>query len=317
MQTNSPGGKGGGLQAPETLVILNPVAGGGRADRVWRRLEPKARARLGELLVRRTSRAGEAESVARASAHSTALTLVVGGDGTIHEVVNGLLAERDSARLAVIPAGSGNDFARNLGMPLSAEAAFDRLGRLEPRRVDVGRCATPEPESARLFVNSLSLGVSAQANRVALRLGRAIPGRLRYPLAGFLALLAQGPARYRVSSAGQLLHQGEVLNLTVANGASFGAGLLIAPAARPDDGILDLVLIGPLGRIRALRALSRLRRGAHLSQRGIRVVPLRDPVTITSVAEPGTMLLEADGENFSLAGELSVGILPGRLLLCN
>ncbi|HEV8150667.1 MAG TPA: hypothetical protein VGP61_10830, partial [Gemmatimonadales bacterium] len=99
------------------------------------------------------------------------------------------------------------------------------------------------------------------------------------------------------------------------NGASFGGGLLISPASRPDDGALELVLIGPLGRLRMLGAFSRLRSGSHVTMRGIRVLVLLDPIQIAR--ESGPLLLEADGENLTATSELTVELIPARLLLCN
>jgi YegS/Rv2252/BmrU family lipid kinase len=303
---------------PGTLVIVNPVAGSGRGERIWQRLEPKVRARLGQLMLQRTAGPGDAESIARANASAGGLTIVVGGDGTVHEVVNGVLTDRNSRRLAVIPAGSGNDFARNLKIPLDPAQAVDRLGQGELRHLDVGHYSLRSPDGtvhSRLFVNSLSVGVSARANRLAARMRRILPGTLRYPLAGLVALLAEAPARYRVTAARETIHHGKALNLTLANGASFGGGLRISPGSLPDDGALDLVLIGPLGRMRALLALARLRSGSHVAMRGIRVLRLRDPIRIAR--ERGPLLIEADGESFRATGELTIELLPARLILCN
>ncbi|HEV8148744.1 MAG TPA: diacylglycerol kinase family protein, partial [Gemmatimonadales bacterium] len=200
------------MPTSETLVIVNPVAGSGRGERIWRLLEPRVRARLGEIVLRRTGAPGDAESSARTHATSGGLTLVVGGDGTVHEVVNGLLSQREARRLAVIPAGSGNDFVRNLKIPLDPLQAFARLGQREPRPTDVGRGSFRNSDGIareRLFVNSLSVGTAAAANQLAARMRRMVPGSLRYLLAGVVALLREKPARYRVSSAGELIHQGK------------------------------------------------------------------------------------------------------------
>jgi diacylglycerol kinase (ATP) len=107
------------------------------------------------------------------------------------------------------------------------------------------------------------------------------------------------------------LHRGPALNLTLANGAHFGAGLRISPASRPDDGVLDLVLVAPLPRLRALRVLARLRHGGHLALPEVRVQPVRDAVRLDAGA--ASCGIEMDGEAYRAAGALTVELLPGRL----
>jgi diacylglycerol kinase (ATP) len=108
-----------------------------------------------------------------------------------------------------------------------------------------------------------------------------------------------------------VLHHGPALNLTVANGACFGGGLRISPGSDPADGVLDLVVIGAIGRLRGLRALSRLRDGTHVGMREVHTMPIHGPIQIRR--GPGIMELEADGENLDAEGELHIEILPGRL----
>ncbi len=299
---------------PPPLVLVNPVAAGGRAPALWRRLEPRIRKLWPGLTLRETTAPGDAERVAREV--PAELLLVFGGDGTLHEAVNGLLDGGSARPLAVIPAGTGNDFARNTGLPLDPEAVVDRLARAVPRRVDLGRVRFRESGvvRTRLFLNSASTGVSARANRFAWRMRKLLPGRIRYPVAGAVALLAEGRGLFRVDLGSERIFEGEALNLTVANCASFGGGLRISPASSPEDGVLDLVVIGKLGSLRALLALSRLRSGGHVGMSGVSTRPAPGGVRIVRDDGKG-MLLEADGHDFVADGEVTVDVLPAGLTL--
>jgi diacylglycerol kinase family enzyme len=166
-----------------------------------------------------------------------------------------------------------------------------------------------------VFLNSVSVGISPRANRVAHTLRRVLPGRLCYALGGVAALFGEGWRQYRVSNGDAVIWDGEALNLTVANCASFGGGMRISPGSRPTDGILELVVIGRMGRIRALLALSRLYAGTHVTMRGVSVTPVRDATRIRS--GEGRLLIEADGHEFVSEGELLVEPLPAALTLFN
>jgi diacylglycerol kinase (ATP) len=302
----------------EALAIVNPVASRGAAARLWPRIGPLLDRHFPALTVRITQAPGDAERWAGewAAAHLGAPVFAVGGDGTVHEVANGLLAGGRPTPLGIIPAGTGNDVARNSGVPTDPEAAVERVSRCRTVRLDAARFEFSGPDGAarsRFFLNSISLGVSPRANHIAGRIRRVLPGPFRYPMSGVLALLAEGPGDYTVSTANRTLHRGPALNLTLANGAGFGGGMRISPASSVNDGALDLVVIGAIGRLRALLALSRLYAGTHVRMGGIHVTPVAENVRIHRA--DGAMLIEADGEEFEATGELSVDILPGAIAL--
>jgi diacylglycerol kinase (ATP) len=307
------------MTAVPALAIVNPAANGGGSATLWRRLEASVRARLPDLTIQPTQGPGDGEALALewAARHPGGLVLAVGGDGSVHEVVNGLVAATGEPRLAVIPSGTGNDFARNTGIPADPDAAVARLGQSGSRPVDVGRIRFRNPggaEATRVFVNSVSVGVSPEANRIAYRIRRVLPGRLRYALGGVAALLRLGPRRFRVTSGDTVTWDGEALNLTVANCATFGGGMRISPGSLPTDGIFEQVIIGRMGRIAALLALSRLYTGTHVTMRGVSVTPVRSRLCIDST---GPLRIEADGHEFVSDGELTVEPLPGILSLAN
>jgi diacylglycerol kinase (ATP) len=307
------------VEAAAALAIVNPIAGRGKAGRHWAALEVSLRRHFPDLSVRYTTEPGDAERWARAWSAEPGNRPVFadGGDGTVHEVVNGLLATADHACLGIIPLGTGNDFAGTAGVPMPIPASLSRLGAT-PRQFDVGRVRFQEPgggERSRCFLNSTSVGVVPHANRMAGRLKGILAGRVSYTLGGIGGLAAASMGRYRTTSMGRVLHEGPALNITIANGARFGAGMRISPASRADDGVLDQVVIGNLSKLRALAALSRLHAGTHVRMRGVMVTPLPGPLTIRR--EDGPLLVEADGEEFQAGMEMVVDVLPGAIRVVN
>lgn len=237
--------------------------------------------------------------------------MVVGGDGSIHETVNGLLDAGYAGTLAIVPAGTGNDVARNLQIPIDPDVA----ARFDPNRirpVDVASVSVGGAQPGhRWFLNSLSVGTSARANRIARSIGAVLRGPVKYPVSGVLALFSSRPAHYEVLVAGQSRFQGRAVNLTIANGACFGGGLKISPDSLADDGLLDLVIIGAMGRTRALSALRALRQGGHLAMRQVEVLPkVAAPIEIRA---RGELRFETDGENLLAHDGLIVNLEPGRL----
>jgi YegS/Rv2252/BmrU family lipid kinase len=300
------------------LAIVNPVAAGGRTAGLWRRLEPTLRQHFSTLSVSPTTAPGDAEVFARRWAidHPGGPIIVLGGDGTVHEVVNGLIDGPGGSPLGVIPGGTGNDFVRNAGLPLDPDAAMNRLRGGASRRVDLGQLrfrGADGRDHRRVFLNSASVGVSPRANRLAHSIRRVLPGRICYTLGGILALLLEGQGRYRISAGSALTYDGRALNVTIANGACFGGGMRISPQSSLTDGLMEQVIIGPIGGVRALLALSRLYAGTHVTMRGVSVTPTRDSIRISHA--DGPMLLEADGHDWTTHGDLLVDLLPGALQL--
>lgn len=225
----------------------------------------------------------------------------------MHEVVNGLLGGLERGVVGIVPLGTGNDFAG------TTSAALARLGG-PPRRFDAGRIRFADG-STRVFLNSASVGVVPHANRLAGRLKKVIPGKAPYSLGGAGALLGASSGDYLVRSGEKTLHEGAALNITLANGARFGGGLRISPASRADDGALDAVIIGNIGKVKALIALSRLSTGGHIGMEGISAVTAEGAVRIER--RDGEMLVECDGEEYQAGRAITIEPLPGAIELVN
>lgn len=302
------------------LVLLNPTAGRGRAGRLWAELSPLLRARWPGLLIHRTTGPGDAErrTAEWARQAEPGPIVVLGGDGTVHEAVNGPPVEGPTPAVALIPGGTGNDVARNTGVPLDPVAAVNLIGRTGPRLLDLGSLEFREPGGTPrrvTFLNSVSMGVSPAANRHAQALRRILPGRLCYTLGGIVALLTAPRRRFELETLSRKEFEGDALNITFANGRGFGGGMRIAPDASPWDGELDRVIIGKLGLFRSLLALARLRGGGHV---GMPEVHITRTAIRTLIRSPGAALhLEADGHDYPAEGPVTVSVRPGALRLIN
>ncbi len=219
------------------LVIINPIAGGRRRGSPRMRVD-LARQVLGargiEADVRLTERPAHAEEIARdAAAQGYDVVFAWGGDGTINEVARALASS--GTALAIVPAGSGNGFARALGIPLDPAAALVHGAERPARRIDAGSL------NGRFFVNIAGVGLDAEvAHRFARRGARR--GPLPYVSIAFHAGLRDRPHEYTIQADGDRLRE-RALIIALANSAEYGNGAIVAPGASPDDGLLDVVVV--------------------------------------------------------------------------
>jgi diacylglycerol kinase (ATP) len=235
--------------------------------------------------------------------------IVLGGDGTAHLAVNRLFADprRDEVALGFVPAGTGSDLARNLGLPRRPAAALDHALAAAPSPIDVVRVTCGAER--RVVLNVASAGISGLvAERV-----NALPrrGGMAYLATTLGALRAYRPFAARVVVDGAPWYEGGVYLLAVANGGSFGKGMRVAPAAVPDDGLADVVLVRPIPGPLVPFKLPRLYTGGALK---IREVIWRRARTVrcepAAGVAPGS--LEVDGETIP-AGPADFELLPGAV----
>ena len=209
--------------------------------------------------VRATFQQGDATRFAFESARSGAeLVIAAGGDGTVNEVVSGVARSGDWPRLAVVPLGTANDFARGRGIPLDPAAALEvALGGV-PVPVDIG-CA-----NRRHFINVSTGGFGASATTGASRGLKRRLGSLAYLLTGARQLLALRAERARFVADGESVHDGDFVFFAVANSLRTGGGTRIAPRADVRDGRLDVTIVTTASRLDFVSLLPDLRAGTHL-----------------------------------------------------
>lgn len=302
------------------LVIVNPAADRGRAARAVPPLEARLAAAGARWEVRRSERPGHAAELAESAAGAGWPAVVaVGGDGVIHEVANGLLraaGEAPTLPLGLVPAGSGNDFVKLLGIPpRRPAAAADRLLAAAPRRVDVGRverCVADQgPEGVWHFTNGVGLGFDAQVATEASRI-RRLRGLAIYALALARTLRRLQSPRIRVEVDGRVVADRELVLATIANGACHGGSFRLTPGARLDDGALDVLVAHRRTVPGVLRLIPRVLRGDLHGIPGVEL--LRGAVVRVRSEVP--LPIHADGELVARGvRELDVRVLPGRLTL--
>lgn len=305
---------------PKTLVVINPQSGGGTTGRRWPEIESRVRATLGELEVQRTLGRRDAERIARDAVRAGVQRLVVaGGDGTTSEVVSGLLGAgvAHEAQVGVLPMGRGRDLPRTLGIPADLPSAIEALGRGATRRIDAMRVRYRDRGGADRTVHGInvtSLGLSGLTVELVDRAPRLLGGSFAFLIGALGSIARYRPARVRVVADGQELSDEKVVLVAAANGRFFGGGMQIAPDARPDDGLLDLVVVREVSKGGLVRALPSLYRGSHLSHPAVSV---RRATRVEATSEdPGAppVRIDVDGEGLGTL-PLEVELLPRAITL--
>jgi YegS/Rv2252/BmrU family lipid kinase len=287
-----------------TVIIINPISGGAspRAARARAQLALAVVDAHGDPVeVLMTEAVGHARELAKSAVRRGArLVLAWGGDGTINEVASALAF--DEVPLGIVPAGSGNGLARELGVHPRAERAIAEALHAVPRPMDLGEI------DGHLFANMAGIGFDAHiASRFATATRRGFIG---YAGITARALTSYVPQHYRVTIGGVETAHRAVL-VTIANSAQFGNNARIAPGARVDDGELDLVVFEERSRIATLCQMPRLFNGTVARVRGCTIRRIRE-VTIES-DEP--MAYHVDGEPVAGGTRLRARVHPGALMV--
>jgi diacylglycerol kinase (ATP) len=261
-------------------AILNPASGRGTGERWVSRLSEALALAFREHAgcrteVRLTTSGESAESLAREAAEAGCdLVIAAGGDGTLGGVINGVAGF--ACAVGLVPLGTGNDFARAVGVPLDPLGALGRIAAGSVRRIDVGI------RDARRFVNVAGCGFDA---RVAERINagyRSLRGSAAYVAAVAQTLLDFRASRFRVTVDNETIEE-DAMMCAVANGTGYGGGMRVAPMARWDDGLLDVCLVLACKPMEFVRAFPTVYRGKHVGhpkvryRRGARVLVECDP----------------------------------------
>jgi YegS/Rv2252/BmrU family lipid kinase len=299
------------------LVIVNPRSGGGLSESRWARVRSALGDGLGELDSAFTTAPRDATEIARREAAAgRRLIVALGGDGTISEVADGVLAAGAGAttEVGLIPRGTGGDFRRTLELPEEITAAAERIRRTPARAVDAGRVTYRAPdgsEAVRHFVNVASFGFSSAVARRANSSSKRFGGKIAFLGATMRELFSHDHHDVWLSIDGQERRQMRVMMAAIGNGRFFGGGMKICPDALLDDGALDLVSIGDLSRAQVLANIGRLFSGTHLELEQVKHA--RVTRLTAEPAEPGVDIpVELDGET---PGYLpaTFEIVPGAL----
>lgn len=275
------------------LLLVNPSAGGGRVRRLLPEAEAAFEARGIEHRTVLTEGSEHARAQARAASERGEIVVVMSGDGLIGQI-GGALAGTETP-LGVLPGGRGNDLARVLGIPREIPGAVHVLAAGHTRAIDVGEV------NGHRFLGIASCGFDSDANRIAND-ARLVRGNLVYLYAALRALAAWKPARFELALNGQ--SRGfRGYGVAVANSRAYGGGMFIAPDAELDDGLLDVVWIAEVGKLRFLANLPKVFKGSHVAN---------DEVTVLRAAE---VEVRADRPFAVYADGDHIADLPARLRL--
>lgn len=296
------------MPTPVPSLYINPAAGRGRtARRVDRIRELFAEAGIAITLSESRGVGDLEKQVCRDVAAGARRIIVAGGDGSIHEAVNGIIRAGGHAALGVVPSGTGNDFAKACSIPLDWQLATHLLARRlagneTAGRIDVGRM------NDRYFANGAGIGFDAKVTQVA-RSYRLPIGDLVYLLAIFRCLFDGIATPDLEILADDEKWSGPVTLATVSNGPWVGGMFHIAPMANNADGQLELMIAEPISRRRLLALLPKLMRGQHVGEAEIVHASVRK-ITIRAIAPLPSHL---DGELQPLQSSFDIDVLPGAL----
>jgi YegS/Rv2252/BmrU family lipid kinase len=297
-----------------TLVIINPHSAGGRAQKIFKKIEGRLFDAFGELLIAVTHRpqevAGHLDTAAKAD---VSRLIILGGDGTNHVVLNAL-AERSDLKVAFgsIPLGTGHDWSRSLGMPEDPHEAVDWLAHAHPVPCDLGKVEYLNRQTGgkplpRIFLNIASAGVSGEVDHRVNRARRR--SSLTFLRATIATLMKYRPQRVSVLCDGKEFYSGSCYLVAVANGQYFGHGMWIAPQALINDGMFDVITVEGMSRLRILLAFKAVYSGTHLEREDVKHTRA---ASVLVCSEGGPLKLDFDGEE-SLGQELRFVVMPGAV----
>lgn len=292
------------------LVIANPHAGSGTTRRRIHGLMTELRRRAEQVRLEWTMAPGGAGLVAQRSAGDYDAILAAGGDGTLNEVVCGLMAAGIDVPVAVAPYGSGNDYARLIGMPSRPSSIAEVLLSASVRVMDVGEVewTSARDDGSRIFVNAMGCGVDALVARVVSQ-AATVKGRGRY-LAAIRKAVKEWQHPVTDIRTDRSTWSAEMLLCTAAIGKTTGGGVRLTPHAEPDDGLLDVCLAPRLSLGRLVQLLPRAAVGRHTGAREVTY----EASTMMSVHAPAGVPVHLDGELLPFnVRELRVRVLPRRL----
>jgi YegS/Rv2252/BmrU family lipid kinase len=289
------------MTAERTLIILNPAAGRGSAAHARAEIVRLLQAHGVPYTLQVTQRPGHAvELAANAAEQGYQVVAAAGGDGTVNEVINGLLqpgASASAAALAILPVGRGNDFCFSMGLPMRLQEAVASLRDDGRRRIDVARLTSDDHPAGRFVGNGIGVGFDALVSYQSTRLP-VLRGFANYLVSVLISLIVHFRAPLVRLTYDGITEVRHLMMVSVMNGRRLGGGFLIAPHSQPDDGRFDLSIIRKMSRPAALGLLPRFMNATHI---GHPAVATRTAGQVEIEALAGALPMHGDGEVLSLA----------------
>ncbi len=287
----------------KTALIINPVSGGGRMKRIWGKYKTKIQSRIGAVEVFETKKIGDAAQLSlRAASNGFQRIVVGGGDGTVHEVINGLFDENDKlvnsqVEIGIFAGGRGCDFARSLQVSENVLEAADVMHLGKTRRVDVGRVKIENAmgTKVRYYINSASMGLGGHTAKRMQKRFYFLPPSLEYLRSGLVEFIGYKPIQMKLHVDGRPIFDGLAHNVFICNGRFSGGGMLWAPNGEVDDGEFDILLVKSMGKLKGLKSLPKLFDGTFQDLEEVSLYQGSQVEIQTREDEP----VELDGEVYS------------------
>ncbi|MFN2589143.1 MAG: diacylglycerol kinase family protein [Actinomycetota bacterium] len=285
----------------KVAVVANPVSGRGKGGRLIPQIEAVLRSLQVDHSIHESADAGDAIRLAREATEGGAkVVAALGGDGQVGAVANGILEAGAGSALSVIPAGTGNDFARALGLDRKDPMAAARLlGSPHVRSIDAVRLTTPQRNC--FYVNIGSAGFDSEVNAYANGL-RFVKGTASYVIGVLVMLRRFRPGQFRVAIDGDSRDVAGML-IAVGNAVSYGGGMKVTPGALLDDGLLDVCVLRAVSKFEFLKTFPKVFSGRHVTHPAVQM--LRG--TRVEVSAEREMQVFADGDH--------IGTLPATFEL--
>jgi len=303
------------------LVIYNPIAGRGRVRKHWPEVEQALLEAGVKFDVAATSAPLDAVTLAEKSHSKYSAVIAVGGDGTIHEVVNGLLRasnEGETLPMGVIPLGNGDDFAKVIppetligGKVFDWREAVEKIAKGDTKLFDVGRLTDDTPESEpQYFMNGMDIGFGAQAALNFTKIPSFLTGMAAYLAAIMKTLIDYRIPKVTIQLDGHAPFQQSTTMTVVTNGRCFGSGFWVCPDAQVDDGLLNVMVADGIGRVQILNLIPKIMKGTHVDEPILKNFLAKRVV----ISADEAFVVEADGEvPYPQTTRLEVQVLEKKL----
>jgi YegS/Rv2252/BmrU family lipid kinase len=279
-------------------VIVNPAAANGTVGKRWPQMRDVLQAEVGQFDASLTEGPDHATELAREALSAGYRTIVaIGGDGTLNEVVNGLVSKGmidPTVNLGIIPSGTGSDSVRTLGIPHDCRSACHRLLHGKPDCIDLGlaTCLSEGREIQRYFLNVAGLGFDGEVAERVNRSSKAPGGTIPFLSSLAVKLLTYQNKTVEVTLDSQQRLQQKANSVIVCNGRYFGGSMHVGPNAALDDGLFDVVIIGDTTKLEFIANVPKVYRGTHLSHPKVDEYRAKE----VRVKAQERMFLQTDGE---------------------
>lgn len=264
--------------------IVNPVAGNGRTKEVTKEIEEQLKERKIKYKLVYTEYPGHAtELAAKVSEDEFSKVVSVGGDGTLNEILNGLNLKTMS--LGIIPSGTGNDLIKCAGIPSDEKQALEVVLDGEEKVIDIGVI------NHKRFINVAGFGLDVEVLRETLKFKRFVKGKFAYILGLLTTLISFKPIDLQISIDGEEYHH-EAMICAIGNGQYIGGGMKIASLAELEDGLLDIIMIKKISKIKLLYHFPKVFKGAHMGLPWVHYVRGKNVKVLTK----NSVFINSDGE---------------------